>query len=82
MREPEQFHGRLTRIFRDNFERQSLEIHDHLTAKDIVGWDSLMHVNLVVSIEDEFDVKFTTAEIASFTCIGDVKKAIRTRVAA
>ncbi len=69
-------HSRLTEIFRENFEDDALVIEDSFTAKDISGWDSLMQVNLVVSIEEEFDVRFTTDEIASISCIGEMKSAI------
>jgi acyl carrier protein len=74
-----QCHERLTKVFREIFDDPSLEIKDEYNASDIPGWDSLAHVNLVVSIEDEFDIKFTTAEIASLTCVGDAKELILTR---
>ncbi len=67
---------RLLRIFRDSFDRPSLEIHDTYSAKDIAGWDSLMQVNLIVSVEEEFDLRFSSKEISGFANIGDMKRAI------
>lgn len=75
-------HQKLTSIFQDNFEDDTLQLEDQFTAKDISGWDSLMQVNLVVSIEEEFDVRFTTDEIASISCIGEMKQAISSKLAA
>ena len=46
------------------------------TAADIEGWDSLMHINLVVAVEQRFDIRFSTADIASFECVGDIKNLI------
>lgn len=75
-------HQRLQVIFQENFDDDSLQLEDHFTAKHISGWDSLMQVNLVVSIEEEFDVRFTTDEIASISCIGEMKQAIADKIAA
>ncbi|MBM4074952.1 MAG: acyl carrier protein [Planctomycetes bacterium] len=69
-------HEKLTEIFRNSFDRPTLEIKDNFGAKDIPGWDSLMQVNLIVSVEEEFDVRFTSKEIVSFECIGDMKRTI------
>ena len=74
-------HERLTRVFRDTFDDPSLQIKDDDTANSIPGWDSLMHINLIVGIEEEFDITFSTAEIAGFKCIGDVKALICQRAA-
>lgn len=73
---------RLQVIFQENFDDESLRLEDHFSAKDIAGWDSLMQVNLVVSIEEEFDVRFSTDEIASISCIGEMKQAIIAKLAA
>jgi acyl carrier protein len=71
-----QYHERLTMIFREVFDDPGLEIKDDYDASRIDGWDSLAQVNLIVSIEEEFGIDFTTAEIALLTCVGDVKKII------
>jgi len=35
-----------------------------MTADDISGWDSLAHINLIVTMEKRFKIKFATAEIS------------------
>ena len=72
-------HERLTKVFRDTFDDLSLQIKDDYTAEDIPGWNSLMHINLILAIEEEFEITFSTAEIAGFKCIGDAKKLILQR---
>lgn len=73
-------HERLTKVFRELFDNPSLEIKDDYDASSIPGWDSLAHVNLIVSVEEEFGTNFTTAEIAAITCVGDMKKLIQKRI--
>jgi acyl carrier protein len=51
-------------VFCDVFGDDQLVIRPEMTAADIEGWDSMMHINLVIAIERHFGVKFATAEIA------------------
>jgi len=70
---------RLEKVFRVVFDDPALQIRDEYKADDIPGWDSLRHINLIVSIEEEFDIRFSTAEIASLACVGDFKRLIVAR---
>lgn len=51
-------------IFRDVFDDDEIILTDDMTANDIVGWDSLMHINLIIAVEKRFGIKFATAEIS------------------
>ena len=44
----------LTDIFRTIFNIPDLELNDDMTARDIMAWDSINHINLMIAIEDEF----------------------------
>jgi len=50
-------------VFRSVFGDETLVIQDATTADDVPGWDSLMHINLIIAMEKRFGVKFATAEI-------------------
>ena len=58
------------RVFRDIFDEEELTINNETTAEDIEDWDSLAHINLVVSIEKEFDVKFALGELQALRNVG------------
>ena len=45
------------------------------TAEDVPGWDSLMHVTIIVQVERAFKVRFASAEIGSL--LGDLAQLIR-----
>ncbi|HYW79228.1 MAG TPA: acyl carrier protein [Thermoguttaceae bacterium] len=51
-------------VFRDVFDDDELTLAEEMTALDIDGWDSLMHINLIIAVERRFGVKFATAEIS------------------
>lgn len=56
--------NQLQDIFREVFDDDDLEISRATTATDVDGWDSLMHINLIIAIEKAFTLKFATAEIS------------------
>ena len=51
-------------VFRDVFDDPSLMLKDEMTADDIIGWDSLAHINLIIAIERRLRERFATAEIS------------------
>ncbi|MCR5643613.1 MAG: acyl carrier protein [Prevotella sp.] len=59
-------------VFREELELDDLELTDETTADDVEEWDSLSHVQLVVSLEKAFGIKFTSREILSWENIGDL----------
>ena len=64
--------AKLEQVFRDIFDEEELIINNETTAEDIEDWDSLAHINLVVSIEKEFDVKFALGELQALRNVGDM----------
>lgn len=67
----------LQRIFRDVFDDESLAITPATSPDDVDGWDSVAQVKLVLSVESEFDFRFTTEEVTSIKNVGDFLSAIR-----
>ena len=59
-------------IFKNVFEDDDLEINEGSSSQNIFEWDSLNHIYLVVAIEENFKVKFSTAEIQSWENVGDM----------
>jgi acyl carrier protein len=68
---------KLQRIFREVFERDDLEIFPAMTARDVQEWDSFNHINLIVALEEEFGMTFTTDEIAGMSNVGDLVKILQ-----
>ena len=61
-------------IFREVLENDDIELSESTVAADVPEWDSLNHSYLVVAIEKQFKIKFTTHQIQSWQCVGDVLK--------
>ncbi len=63
---------RLTGVFRQVFDDETIAIHDAMTANDVEAWDSLNHVNLIVAVEKQFAVRFTTKEVNGLKNVGEL----------
>lgn len=71
---------RLNAIFCEVFDDEEIVIAPELTANDIDGWDSLSHVNLIVTIESRFNIRFTQKELLTFKNVGDLLHAIASKL--
>ena len=64
--------AKLTEIFQDVFDDDTITVSDSTTAADIAGWDSLTHITLLATVEDEFDVKFGMKEVQGLKNVGEL----------
>lgn len=62
----------LQAVFRDLFDDRKIMVEDTTTANDIMGWDSLVHINLIALLEDEFNIKFSIQEAYSAKNVGEL----------
>ncbi|MBB3463086.1 acyl carrier protein [Rhizobium sp. BK377] len=73
--------ARLTAVFRDLFNDDTIVLSEHTTAADIPGWDSFNHINLVMMVENEFGIRLKTSEITHLKNVGGLMNLIATKVA-
>lgn len=63
---------KLNDIFRNNFDDDEIELTDETSSSDIDDWDSLEQINLVVAIQDAFNVKFNIDEVNAMKNVGEM----------
>jgi acyl carrier protein len=68
--------ARLNEVFQSVFDEDDLEVSPETTAEDVEGWDSLMHVTLMIRVEKTFGVKFTSAQVAGLENVGQLVELI------
>jgi acyl carrier protein len=71
--------SRLQSIF-DELFLDEVVVAPELSAKDVEEWDSLMHISLVVSIEEVFGIKFRVGEVEATRDVGEFADLIVSRV--
>ena len=64
-------YSRLASVFQDVFDRE-VTLTDETTAADVPGWDSLNHITLIGTVEDEFDVKFPMKDVVGMKNVGEL----------
>lgn len=67
-------------IFREIIDDDELELSEEMTANDIDGYDSLVHIQIVAAIEKEYNFKFKSSEIHSWNSIGMMLECIMNKL--
>lgn len=63
-------------IFRDVLDNDDIVLTPETTANDVEDWDSLSHIQLIVAIEKELKIKFTSKEILSWSNVSEMIECI------
>jgi acyl carrier protein len=72
----------LQEIFRTVLGDDSIELDAETRAVDLPGWDSLMHINTMFSVEQAFGVQFLGDEFARVQTIGQLEALVESKRAA
>ena len=67
----------LKKIMADVLRMREEEVTDNLSIKDTDKWDSLKHMELVVTIEQTFDIRLTANEIVSMVNMSEIKRVLK-----
>jgi acyl carrier protein len=71
--------ARVAKVFSEVLGVAADQITDDTSPDNTPQWDSMAAMNLVVAIEDEFDVRLSTAEIVSMRNVAIVKRVLATK---
>ncbi|MEQ9007499.1 MAG: thioesterase domain-containing protein, partial [Ekhidna sp.] len=66
----------LTEIFQDVFDDDELTIEDSTSAEDIEAWNSLNHLSLIMEVQEQFEIEFTSGQIFNLHNVGQLVELI------
>jgi acyl carrier protein len=72
--------AKLQTIF-DEIFLESPRLTPELSARDVPEWDSLVHISLLVAVENAFQVRFRMGEVEATRNIGEFADLILRRLA-
>lgn len=71
--------ARLQSIFDELFLDEVI-VTPELSAKDVEEWDSLLHISLIVAVEEVFNIKFRIGEVEATRSVGEFSDLIIQRM--
>jgi acyl carrier protein len=71
-------YSRLQKVF-DEIFLEKVVVTPELTAKEVPEWDSLLHVSLILAIEQEFKIRFRVGEVEGTKNVGELANLILNR---
>lgn len=72
---------RIDGLLAENLGMKPGEIGDDVAMKDVGSWDSLKHMELIVAIEQNFDLQLSFEEIVTMTSVGEIRRVVREKCA-
>lgn len=57
---------------RDAIDRENIILSPEMTADDVQGWDSLIHIQIIAAIQSHFKIKFSALEMISWSNVGEL----------
>ena len=64
--------AQVNEVIQDVFDDEDIVVTEETVASDVDGWDSLMHITLIGTIEDEFDIKFAMKDVVGMKNVGQM----------
>lgn len=68
-------------IFHETFGDDTIVVTPELKASDVLEWDSLNHIRLILAIQKSFKIKFSAADTSNMKNVGDLAELIRKKTA-
>ncbi len=75
----EEIKEKTNRIFRKVFNDDSLVIYNEMTANEVEKWDSLNHLVMITTIEEEFGIKIKLKELIAMKNVGHLLETIASK---
>jgi len=60
-------------VVADTLNVPAESLHESSSAKDLPAWDSLAHVNLMIALEQTFDIQLEVEDFPTLTSIAAIE---------
>ncbi len=71
---------KLKQIILNELNLKEFDLKDETTANQVPGWDSFNHINVILAVEKEYNVKFKGLEILRVKNIGELQKLVDSKL--
>ena len=70
---------RLAAVFEKVFDLEPREFSEKLVPEDVLRWDSLGHMSMVMELEERFGLSFEVDEIMEMSSAGKILEILRAK---
>lgn len=75
----QQVDGAVENLLSDVLQIPASTITEDLAMKNVDAWDSLKHMELIVSLEQRFGIQLSFDDIVAMQSVGEIKRVLRER---
>ncbi len=72
--------NRILSTMAEVFELRRDDVNENSAPENTENWDSLRHMNLILSLEEEFSIRFQFDEISEITNFNSIYKLISVKL--
>lgn len=69
----------LEQLLADVLQIPVTEVTDQLAMTDVEVWDSLKHIELIASLEEQLGVQLSFDDIVAMRSVGDIKRVLNNK---
>ena len=66
-------------LLADVLQIPATEVTDQLAMTDLDVWDSLKHIELIASLEEQLNVQLSFDDIVAMRSVGDIKRVLSSK---
>lgn len=70
----------LKKVILNQLNLDDYDLQDSTIAPDVPGWDSLNHINIILAVEENFNVKFKSMELLRLKKVGDLQELLDSKL--
>ncbi|KAB2839134.1 MAG: acyl carrier protein [Melioribacteraceae bacterium] len=70
----------LKKVILKQLNLDDFDLQDSTIAPDVPGWDSLNHINIILAVEEHFNVKFKSMELLRLKKVGDLQSLLDSKL--
>jgi acyl carrier protein len=67
---------RLKKTILDELKLDDFDFTDETIASEVPGWDSLNHINVILAVEKEYNIRFKNTEILRLRTVSELQDLI------
>lgn len=75
----QQVAGAVENLLSEVLQMPASQITEDLAMKDVDAWDSLKHMELIVSLEQSFGIELSFDDIVAMRSVDEIKRVLRER---